>query len=101
MSWRRRLIHIHCDNMAVVQVMCSGKCKDQSLATMNRNIWLECAINDIKLKVSHIPGKVNVVADMLSRWTGSDCQRTKLMSMISHPTWWTVYKQHLQLDLNI
>ena len=99
--WKGHSIHIFCDNMAVVQVLCSGKSKDQSLAVMNRNIWFECATNDIELKVSHIAGKLNTVADMLSRWTNSIAQCKKLLSVIPNPVWCTVRKEHVELDLDI
>ena len=68
---------------------------------MNRNIWFECATNDIKLKMSHIAGKLNIVADMLSRWTNSTGQCERLLVVIPNPVWWAVRKEHVELDLDI
>ena len=99
--WQGRCIHIYCDNMAVVQVLNSGKSRDQSLAVLNRNIWLECAIHDIELKISHIQGKVNVIADVLSRWQNSAVQWEKLLSVVPQPVWWQVKSEHLELNLSI
>ena len=56
------------DNQAVVQVLNSGKNKDLTLAAIARNIQFHVATRDIDLKVTHIPGKSNVIAILLSRW---------------------------------
>ena len=44
---------IHCDNMAMVKVLYSGRA---TLALLARNIWLICAIFNIHIVV-HIPCK--------------------------------------------
>ena len=67
--WSNRIIEIKCDNLAVVEVLTSGKTKDTFLATFARNVWLICAIFNIQIRVWHIPGKSNHIADLLSRWT--------------------------------
>ena len=55
---------VECDNMAVVEVLTSGKTKDTILATCARNVWLLCAIFNISIHIEHIPGKQNVIADV-------------------------------------
>ena len=40
--WANRRIRIHCDNMAVVEVLNSGRARDPTLALIARNIWLIC-----------------------------------------------------------
>ena len=67
--WSNKIIDIKCDNLAVVEVLTSGKTKDTFLATCARNVWLICAIFNIQIRVWHIPGKSNHIADLLSRWT--------------------------------
>ena len=67
--WQDKKITLYCDNMAVVEVITSGKTKDSFLATCARNIWLITAIFNIQLQVVHVPGKANTIADLLSRWT--------------------------------
>ena len=60
---------LYCDNMAVVEVIRSGKTRDSFLAICARNIWLITAYYfNIKLHVIHVPGKANDIADFLSRW---------------------------------
>ena len=54
--------------MAVVEVLTSGKTKDSILATCARNVWLLSAMFNISIHIEHIPGKKNVVADLLSRY---------------------------------
>ena len=58
--------------MAVVQICSNGYTRDMTLATYVRTLWLLTAKYDIELVVTHIEGKNNVIADMLSGWTGSD-----------------------------
>ena len=70
-SWQDKKIEIKCDNMAVVDVIRSGRAKDQTLAKYACNIWLITLIFNINLVVNHIPGEHNAVADLLSRWKGS------------------------------
>ena len=52
--------------MAVLDVLTSGKTKDPILALYARNIWLLSAIYNISIYIEHIPGKSNIVADLLS-----------------------------------
>ena len=60
-------IKIHCDNMAVVEVLQAGRAWGQILATCAQNVLLICALYNIELLVVHIPGKDNVLSDLLSR----------------------------------
>ena len=46
----------------------TGSTKDVMLAAIARNIWLEIAKWDIEIKLTHIPGVTNMIADLLSRW---------------------------------
>ena len=68
--WQNKRIEIRCDNMAMVEVIRSGKARDQTLAKCARNIWLIISIFNIHLVVNHIPGERNIVADFLSRRKG-------------------------------
>ena len=64
---QHKSVTFFCDNMAVVQVVQPGKTKDPMLAACIRNIWLEASMYDITIKIEHIKGKSNVVADAFSR----------------------------------
>ena len=63
--WKHKLqgrtIVIHCDNMAIVNSISSGRSWDSFLGRVARNIWLLTATHDIELTVLHIPaGKIFV-----------------------------------------
>ena len=59
-------IHIFCDNMAVAEVLTTGRTRETILATCSRNLWLIAALFNIDIIFSHIPGAENTVADLLS-----------------------------------
>ena len=67
-QWSDKKVEIAYDNQAVVQVLALGKTRDLTLAAIARNIQFQASLMNISLKVIHIPGKVNVVAYLLSRW---------------------------------
>ena len=96
--WKNQIIDIRCDNMAVVEVLNSGKARDPILATCARNIWLLTAIFNIQLTVTHIPGVQNTVADLLSRWEGTDHQFAKLSSLLPNYDWMPVHLNHTYLN---
>ena len=43
-SWANKSIEIMCDNMAVVEVLSSGRARDSIMATCARNVWLLAAM---------------------------------------------------------
>ena len=65
-AWSNRKVAIACDNLVVVQVLNSGKTRDQTLEAIAWNIQFQIATINVELKVSHIPGKINTIADLLS-----------------------------------
>ena len=68
---------IHCDNLGVVTVCGSSKTKDPFLNWCLHSLWLNVARHNIQLRVIHIPGRDNVIADSLSRnvFQGTDDTR--------------------------
>ena len=46
----------------------SMRSRNNFLQACLRELWLTLAVNNIMLKVTHIPGHVNTLADCLSRW---------------------------------
>ena len=52
-----KYIEVFCDNLAVVQVLQTGRARDSRLATFARNIWPITSIFNIHLAITHIPGK--------------------------------------------
>ena len=77
--------------MVVVEVIRSGKARDQTLAKCARNIWLITSIFNIHLVVNHIPGECNTVADLLSRWKGSANDFQKLGDLLPKFQWVPVH----------
>ena len=61
-QWACKKLRIKCDNMAVVDVLTSGKTKDTIFACCACNRWLLSAIYNISIHVEHISGKSNIVA---------------------------------------
>ena len=70
--WGRHLegkvVQIHFENFAVVNVLTNGRGRDPYLLAVPHNICMPSAQRYIRLQVIHIPGKCNVIADLLSRW---------------------------------
>ena len=65
--WRDRAVLVSCDNQSAVRVCQSGKTKDPFLEMCFHALWLQAAALNVDLRVIHIPGKINTVADALSR----------------------------------
>jgi hypothetical protein len=75
------------------------RASDKILQAIAQNIWLLAAIWDIKLYIEHIPGKKNVVADLLSRWRTCSNPVAKLYSALYDvPCWYKVSANDLLLD---
>lgn len=70
-TWRNQLankqIKLSTDNTAVVEVWTIGSTKDPTMLKILRALFFLCAQSNINLTVSHIAGKKNVLADLLSR----------------------------------
>ena len=89
-------MQIACDNQAVVQVLNSGRTRDLTRAAIARNIQFQAALMNISLKVMHIPGKVNTIADLLSRW------KTDLLNqLLPHHMWVPISHDHIQINWSI
>ena len=86
-TWANQRISIYCDNLAVVEVLQSGKTKDSYLATCARNVWMLASIFNIHIDFFHISGKNNEVADLLSRWNGTINAQQKLVKHVPNYQW--------------
>ena len=65
--WHGKLVLAHCDNLAVVQVINVGYCKDLNLMQHVQSLFLITAHFEFILKAAHIPGKQNIAADAIAR----------------------------------
>ena len=97
-TWRNMRIEIKCDNLAVVQILQEGKARDPLLATIARNIWMLTSVFNIQLSVSHISGKNNAIADLLSCWWVTD---QKLSSLLHNWQWIPTHIDLLKLNHSI
>ena len=62
--WSTREIQIFCDNMAVVEVLTTGRTRYTILAKCFRNFWLITAMFNIDFIFTHIPDVQNTVTDL-------------------------------------
>ena len=99
--WQGKKIQVKCDNLAVVQVLQTGKVRDPFLGACARNIWMEAAKADIDMRYSHIQGRKNVVADLLSRWKNTEFQNQTLSQQVRNPIWMVIPHNILEIDNEI
>ena len=99
--WKGKNILIHCDNFAVVNVLRSGRARDPYLAACAHNIWLWAATHDINVTYTHVSGKSNRTADLLSRWTNSYANIAELTALVQSPIWVQVGLEALEIDAEI
>jgi hypothetical protein len=71
-------VTLWCDSRVAVSVLQLGRGSDPVLHTIARNIWLLLSSLDCDVVFSHIPGRFNVVADLLSRWDSRRCPTADL-----------------------
>ena len=97
--WQHGSISIRCDNLAVVQVVKTGKTRDSFLALCIRNIWFLTATYDIDLIISHIPGTGNKIADTLSRlYSDKPVNSDTLCDLEKNYIWDTIPPHYFDLD---
>ena len=65
--YQGKVVRIHCDNEATVSVLATGRGKDRTMLDVARAAWMVEAMFNIKLLYVHVPGKLNILADHLSR----------------------------------
>lgn len=61
-------LHFLCDNSAVVEVINRRTAKDPCMLALLRHLMFISLRFDFHVYASHLPGRVNVVADHLSRF---------------------------------
>jgi hypothetical protein len=99
---RGRGVRIWCDSQVAVAILHSGRGMDPILHAIARNIWLLQAALDCDLDFAHIPGRLNRVADLLSRWDTTSNATSLLYALLNAvPVWCQVPSTCLDLDLNI
>ena len=82
--------------MAVVEVLRTRRARDTTLALLDRNIWLICAIFNIHTTGIHTPDKSNMLTDLLSRWQFTAANSEDLIQILLELIW---ILTHLDLTL--
>jgi hypothetical protein len=97
-----QLVTIWCDSRVAVSVLQAGRCQDPILHAIARNIWLWLSSIDCEVEFRHISGKLNQVADLLSRWSSSRQPLAALFSLLNQvPVWLPVPSNALDLNYTI
>ena len=65
--WSNKIIHVYCDNTAAVAMLNKGTTRDPTMMSYLRKLFWLSAIFNFRLKAFHIPGRINVLADHISR----------------------------------
>lgn len=66
-KWANQRVMFLSDNTAVVEVINRQTAKDTQLMCLLRKLIVACLSYNICFRAKHIPGKINVVADLISR----------------------------------
>ena len=66
-SWSRLRVQFLCDNEAVVYILNSGTSKAPDIMHLLRNLVLTACRCNFVFTAAHVPGRLNAVADALSR----------------------------------
>ena len=67
-EWADKEVVIFSDNKTTIDVWQTGSCTDAVMMRIIRAISFKAATVNLNLVLSHVPGKQNVDADMLSRF---------------------------------
>ena len=81
-KWQGHRITIHCDNIACVYTLNTGRARDPYLLKCAREIWLISATHDFVITACHKRGADNVIADTLSRSHLSEQFKARLDTII-------------------
>lgn len=64
---KNKCITLYSDNFAVVYIINKQSCKDTHIMKLVRRLVLSCMQYNILIQAKHIPGKENILSDLLSR----------------------------------
>jgi len=63
--WENKHVVVRCDNMAVVQVIRGHTRKDHTIMYLLQCLFHYLALDNIYIRVEHVPGLRNTIADSL------------------------------------
>ena len=67
-QWLKKRILFHCDNMATVQIINKGRSKVKIINKLMRKLTWFAAQYSFTVHAEHVPGKLNNIADAISRF---------------------------------
>ena len=67
-DWSGKRILFHCDNLAAVQILAKGRSKEPIIMKLMRRLVMCAATYNFAIYSEHLPGKLNFLADSLSRF---------------------------------
>ena len=73
--WSRKRIVFNCDNEATVNIINKGRSSSQQIMPLMRFITWFSVMNNFVVKATHIPGRLNNMADCLSRFKFQEFHR--------------------------
>lgn len=89
-DWTNVIIHIRSDNAATVSYINRMSGHNPELSLMSEKLWRWVLDRGITLECSHIPGRVNVRSDRLSRWENDFTDWTlssSVFSLLDRSSW--------------
>lgn len=66
--FRDKRVKFHCDNMGVVMAINQQTANSPPVVALLRHLVLRCLVLNVHFSAVHVPGKLNVIADSLSRF---------------------------------
>ena len=64
---KNKCIQLNTDNMAVTFILNNFTSKDNSIMILVHMLVLNCLKNNILIRAVHLPGRENIIPDMISR----------------------------------
>ena len=66
-EWSQNRLLFHTDNSAVVDIWFKGSSKSPNVMVLVRHLFFAAATHNFHASICHIPGKSNILADLISR----------------------------------
>ena len=77
------VVRLQCDNSAAVSVLQSGRGRASFLLSCAREVWAYTAQYKFEIRVEHIPGSQNILADQLSRYHSDASCRARVDEFVA------------------
>ena len=93
-AWAHSALKFYCNNLSVVQVVCTGETRDNMQALCLKNFWLITVSYAIDLPTDHIQSCANKRADLLSRIYSPKTINLSLLEGIHKSCTWQKIPMH-------